>query len=1135
MRQQVRVGLFVALLLAFAGTAVAQEAPPAGEKKDDGTLKKSGFNLEDFETGLVDKSQLAKMEAISRTRLSMIEKLEKLLRDRPLYPNKAEIYFRLGEAYWEETKYRFLLARDKYDTEMERFERKTLAVKPSEPSEDYSKALEYYRKVIQQFPDYARIDEVMYFLGRGALKQGKEMKNRNLVKEGVTYFQKLVQNYPRSRFIARSHLALGEHFFETDSLYYAKTNYEKIINNHPNSPMFNYALYKLGWVYFNLREFRKTVETFQKVVANIGDKRGQISFRDQALNDLVKTWAEMDDSWREALEYFSEVLDEEKDVYGRMEKLAALYIGFDKDKEALELFDHFLDKFPTQAKATEWFDSRLEIRKKINDFGDTEKEIRRVLAYFAPDSRWQRANEKNTEATDEARRIGETNLLWLSNHWHLEAEKADKYNKKDLAKDMYTRAARDYKLFLERFSDSSKAYVIRFYYAEILYDQMHDYKGALVQYQQVIDLDKKGKFIEDAALGVIYASYELMCTEKIIKCEGKGARGRVQVERLSKEQARIAEEKERKIKRTELHALEKAYVEAADQYVNLLLGLRKDPEFVRKNPKRGAMIPEIMFMAAETFYRHGQFKEAVDRLKNIFRYDSKHKFAAVAAVTMVKAYARLRRWNRVEEWARKLISKGNFKYKSRDELERFIAIAIHEHSMDLSRARKHKEAIKESMRLVKEFKRKNKDLACAALMNVGVLYERARDVKLAVKTYERVIKDCKGSKKIAPQAQFTIGMIYESQTRFKEAAAAFLKMSKFKKHDQAPAAVVNAGLIREAMRDYPGAIKAFKEYLKLFPKNDDASDVFFKIGLLYERIGDNKSLAKAVKHYKQFAKKYPDRYVMKVEAYSRSGDILRRLDVRKTNSKRNLNKEGKPKRRIFKNRRKATAMFEQAVGEFPKAVQLIATLKGTEKVAKAVTARRYVAQAAYWLADYVFQDFDSLRISGTLRVKKLKEELIAKANKHQEAEQAFDKVLPLKDAGWIACAAFRNGLLYYNFAKELFEVPIPFGLSPEQEDEYRAALEEIGAPVQEKSLVLLRAALKAAHDKGVYNRCAKNAGVFAAKVSPEDFPITGDDQLVPDKTKDTLLAANFIRTLKRGIVVVDMLKRTSKDPAKEDK
>ena len=1108
-------------------TAQEGETPPAETetKKKPPEKKGPSFDLKQFETGLMDAKQKAAMEKISITRKTMIGKLEQLLRDRPLYRNKAEIYFRLGEAYWEETKFRYLLAREKYDNEQAKFLDKAGPNPGPEPKEDYEEALGYYRKVIQQFPDYARIDEVMFYLGRGALAQGKEMKDRALIKEGVTYFQKLVQNYPKSRYVPQSHLQLGEHFFETDSLYYAKTNYEKIINNYTSSPMYNYALYKLGWVYFNLREYEKTVATFQKVVENIGSKKGQVSFRGQALNDLVKTYAEMDDSWRGALDYFKGVVKDEEVVYTRyMEKLASLYIGFDKDKEALQLYNHFIDRTPSNSKIPDWFEAILDVRKKINDFGDTEKEIRRILAYFAPESVWLGANKDNGEETDQALNLCENNLLWLANHWHREAEKAEKYKKKALAADMYKRAAGDYKIFLERFPKSKNNYLISFYYAEILYGELSDYENALTQYQNVIEADKKGKFVEDAALGVIYASYELMCREKVLECgeRGKGSAGNVSVERLNKEEAKQAEEAELKIKKTDLHRLELAYVTAADQYVDLLLTLRKDPEFVRKHPKRGERVPEIMFLAAETYYRHGQFRQAVDRLKKIFAYDPNHKFAAVAAVTMVKAYTRLRRWNRVEEWARQLIKKKNFKFKTRAELEKMIAIAMHENALDLSKARDHEGAIRESQRLVKEF-RKHKELASKALMNMGVLYERAKRVKDAVKTYERVIKEFR-KQDVAAEAQYVIGVIYESQTRFKDSAAAFLKMEKFKKHDKAPDAIVNSGLIREAMKDYKGAVASFTKYQKLFPKQDDAADVSFKIGLIYERMGDAKSLTKALKHYQGFVKKYPAKYVMKVESYSRAGDILRKLDVMATNGKRNLNREGKPKRIINKNKKKATAMFEAALAEFPKAVQQIATMKGDEALGKRVTARHYRAQAAYWLADYVFQDFDKAKIPSTLRPSALKKGLLAKAELHQKAERAFDEVLNMKDAYWIACSAFRNGLLYYNFAKELFEVPIPFGLSPEQEDSYRAILEEIGAPVQEKSLILLDGALKAAHNKGVYNRCAKEAGLYASKVNPEGYPISGDDQVLPRHTKDTLLSANFIRTLKRGSTVVDMLK-----------
>ena len=44
----------------------------------------------------------------------------------------------------------------------------------------------------------------------------------------------------------------------------------------------NYALYKLGWVYFNLREFRRTIDTFQQVVKEVGNGSGLSRDRDRA-------------------------------------------------------------------------------------------------------------------------------------------------------------------------------------------------------------------------------------------------------------------------------------------------------------------------------------------------------------------------------------------------------------------------------------------------------------------------------------------------------------------------------------------------------------------------------------------------------------------------------------------------------------------------------------------------------------------------------------------------------------------------------------------------------------------------------------------------------------------------------------
>ncbi len=169
-----------------------------------------------------------------------------------------------------------------------------------------------------------------------ALTAGKARRDTVLQKEGVSRLNDLVQKYPKSRFVAQSHLALAEYFFETDSLFYAKTNYEKIITNFSDSPMYNYALYKLGWVYFNLTEYEKTIETFQKVVAAIGEgsNRARIEFREQALNDLIVAWAELDNGWQDAKRYFLKEIGEEK-TYDKLEKMAGLLVSKDRDEEAI--------------------------------------------------------------------------------------------------------------------------------------------------------------------------------------------------------------------------------------------------------------------------------------------------------------------------------------------------------------------------------------------------------------------------------------------------------------------------------------------------------------------------------------------------------------------------------------------------------------------------------------------------------------------------------------------------------------------------------------------------------------------------------------------------------------------------------
>ena len=1083
MSRRLRIGIVAGVL--WAGVAFAQGKTGTGEAGDQGTGKAKGgkYTLEQYERGAMDPEIAAKLEQISALRRQQISKLEELLKN-PYYENKAEVYFRLAEAYWEESLYQYLQARKTYDDAMAKYEAGTLTEKPAEPVEDYAISLEYYRKVLREFPNYARIDEVIYYLGKGALKEGKTKGDRALRKEGVEYLNRLVQNYPNSRFIANAHLALGEYYFETNSLYYAKVNYEKIVQNFPKSPMYNYALYKLGWVYFNLREFDKTIETFHQVVEHVSNAKGKgvVEFREQALNDLVVTYAEVDDGWVLARDYFLKVLPEEQ-AYKKLRALADLYVAQDKDAEAIALFRHFIEREKTTKTIPEYYRIILGIHKKVNDIPMLDKVVAEALDYFKPNGTWRTVVEKREpEALTEADALCEEYLHWLANHYHQEAQRlnSDEY---------YRRAAEKYATYLSRFSDSKNAYQVNFYYAEILYDRMHEYEKAAEQYKKVIERDTKGELVEDAALGVIHCYEELMAAAGLRE---RAKRGRdIEVVKVDPKKASAP------IPETDLHPLEQEYVAASDHYVSLLTDLIKDPEIRKKNPERGQKIPEIMFIAAQVFYSHGKFAEAVKRLKVLFEYDPSSKFAAYAVFTLLDAYQRLKQWPKVEEWARKLIAAKNFTVKSRKDLEKIVAIAMTENARLLSTERKYSDAIREAMRVYEEF-RGDEKTASKALFNVAALYEGQKNIDMAVKTYLRVVKEYPKSE-VAPEALYTVALIYENQTQFEKAAEYFERLEGFKEYSGSPDALQNAGLIREALGEYDGAIEVYRKFVKLFPNHADAARIELRIGLVYEMMDNRNAYKRAADHYAAWLKKYKGGGSLAIEAMVRAAADLKRLDK-------------------VANRKAATALFSDALHAFGK-------LTDPEEVKR---AKKFAAQAAYELADYAYDEFSALRIPSTLDPRVLKKALQAKAEAQQKAEKMFEDVLQYKSGGWSAGALFKIGLLYYEFAKELNDVPVPEGLEPDVQIEYQAILDEIARPVWDKSLKAFERALRLAHEEKVYNEFSKRCGEYAVKVNPETFPVAGDDLVQAHFTMDTVTSTSFIRSLRRGDVEVKMVEEAGR-------
>ncbi len=1118
--------------------SLVEEAKPTAEqakkKAEDDSLKKGEFDYERMESlGLTQKErdlQRQKIESLQK----MIKTINDMIERNPRQDNVADLYFRLAESYWEISHYNYLAQMSEYNKAVDAWEKSPEAhrpTKPVPPVENYQQSLTWYEKILQQQPNYKRMSEVLYRLGKAALQQGKALGDKVLSNKGVQYLNKLVQNFQQSPYIANTHLALAEHFFEANNLTLAKMNYEKITQNYKTAGMYNYALYKLGWVYYNLREFRRTIETFQQVVKEIGEDRaaGKIEFRDQALKDLVQAFGELDHGWPEAKEYFTSV-EGEKGMWLRLEKLTDIYIATDKDENAIELLHHFIENKPSDKRCVDWHEQIIDVRKKIGNFPDIEKAVREFLA-FTDDrtSPWIAANKGNAESLDKAQKMGETLLLYVANHHHQAAQKIEEESKEpERAKPEYAAAAKDYNEFVRRYPNSKKAYIVNFYYAEILFDQLKDYEGARQQYKRVIELDTAGEYVEDAALGLLYSVEELMrkthvCLENdkwvekatcpslvpdnVRADDGKGVKvTKVKKEPKTEEEIRQAGTP----KRAEpLHPLEVDYIKGADTYVNLMEQLKAKG----KLGNRGAKVPEIMYLAAATYYDRGQYDEALKRFEQVYSFKSESKTAEIAVKTMIDIYARQKNWERIEDWSRKMLArKGRIVLETAD-LRKYIVVAMAEQARELAEKKDFDGAHAKYDTILKEFRKDEPELAAHSMYYKAILYEEQKEDVKAIKEYEQVVKEFPKAK-IAPEAMFAIGLVYEQMTQFRDAADAFLNMAKLRDNADAAQALINAGAILNALQNYKESAAAYDKFIGVAGslKPDGAKDTARAVELkaaipdaemekahVLEKMGVDGAKAAATQ-YQAVATKYgtarPD---LAVESLGRRSEALRTDNA-------------------AKNRKDVVKTADAAVKAY------------TSKDGAKGRAPYYYGEAVFNKAEYDFDDFDAVTLKNVKKMSQLGGVLQKKAELLKKAEKSYhevmDATLPTNGRSWAAASAFRVGLLYFKFKEDLFNAPIPpeVKANPDLEDKYRQEIEKLAVPIEEQALAGLNFAITLAHNAGVYNKWSKEAGDYAARVNPNAFPTIEKDPNLPkaitavksDKATDAATSAAFVTSVRRG-------------------
>jgi len=1033
---------------------------------------------------------------MEQKRKAIREQLKKLLEYEQDAKERPALLFRLAENYFEEATAYFYraqrldekLAADPTNESLRR--RVEQQKRQLRKKEDVwrSKAIDMYRQVVRKYTNYPGRDQVLFYLGYS-------LWDMERYQEALKTYRELISSYPKSKYVPDAYLAFGEYYFDKAKLDRALMAYKKV-TEYKESEVYPYALYKQGWCYYNLHEWEKAMEMFKQVIYLADMEEGttgrRIEIRKEALKDFTLTYSHKGGA-SVAPRIFKSLAPRE--AQSMLVSLAGMYFGDGQDKKAILLYSYLIKQAGCSAEVPFYQGRVVDCASRVGNKRYTVKQVRRLVELFKDVQRClKNPNRKQKERLKEARELAEITLRKLSSTWYKEAKETKQTQTFEYAQEMFG----DY---LELFPNSPDAYDMRFAYAELLFHRLHRYERAAVEYTRVVqhDLrwlkkhkrfpkkgskDKKGRsapgtYLCDAAYKAVLAQREIM---KKTKASARRAR-EAEKKRAKDKQAALVIPKSRK-----------RFIKAAEIYLD---HCPKDQD-----------ICSVKFDIAKTYYDYNHFDVAVRRFDEVVRDCTGEDLAEYAANLVLDTFNLKGDWDNLNKYARKYYRNRELmkNKKLRQFLEKLIPdIAFKRITMlekqpkyrQMSPGRRHYRIGRAYIRFVKEFA--SHGLADEALFNSAVEFEKAERLDLARKAREKLIKDYPKSD-LVPGTLFNLAENYERMTDFDKAAELYEyyartykkmkglgKAVSYKKKkgrrgrrgrrrkvvakprkkekrfqgnrrtwnsEDAQAALMNAGIYREALHQYGKAIADRIEYVDLFPYSEDAPQVYYSLGLLYEKM---KRYRKAAEVFGEYGKRYFSKNTDRAIA-SHMKRALMLLKMRK---------------------------WRDAEREMRTTVSLYRKYRRRRK--KLLEAAEAAAHAEFILAEKQYKDYIRFRFT-TSKAKKLKRQLAEKTRRLNKIVKIYTNIAKLKQPEWAIASLYKLGRAYENFAGTFYKAPLPKGLTPEQRDVYMQMLREKGQPFEDKAVAHFEMAVRKGSELGFYSLFTQEALKKLQHYRPAEYP-----------------------------------------------
>ena len=998
-------------------------------------------------------------ELANQKRQEAIAQLKKILSEQQLPPDtKAEMLMRLAELYWEQSKYEYNEEMKVFDKEYEKWFDLDDAVqkKTPEPKVDTTrssaftrKAIENYRVILQNYPNYPRVDEALFFLAFSLNDIGEDQ-------DALSMYSKLVKSYPKSDFVPDSYNAIGEYYFNNNNAFKALQAYKRAAQ-FPDSKIYTFALYKMAWCYYNVGEFGEAIDTMKELVAET-DRRLEanpeqqgISLKEEALRDLVLFFSEEGDL-EAAKEYFTRY--GEKRYYRKMlSRLGTIYMEQGKNELGIQTYRTLIAEEPFAADNPSHQNKIIKAYWDRDRFDEANEEINKLVETYGKDSRWFQENSDDKSAKKDSQRLIEKNLRNVAIDSHQQALKRRSAKLLLLAEE-------NYKRYLDYFPKGHKSYDMRYWYAEVLY-KLKKYDLATDQYEMTVSADAKGKHLKDAAINTIFS------IEKYI-----GNQKKIWDRETKKEVARrkkLTDPKE-KYAPVELREWESRLIKACDTYAQVL----PDDEKTLN----------ILYKAAYLLYEHNEFNKANERFLQIIRGNPKSELAQFSVNIILDSYALIENWKDLNKVAREFHANPDVgkTTKFKTELKDIYQRATFKIAEGYAAEEKKADAAKAFEDFFREFgEAKIRDLALYnAAYWAGQAGQKQHMVDLRtefVENFPEPLGTDTKTRQLFEKSLSQLGDHYQSLAAYDQAGHYYRRLFdadnafNVEGFTTAQDALYNAGLFAEALGDIDGAVGHFRDYLVKFGGGEDELTTRMRIARMLDNAGMTDKAASEWKLLYSDSKVPPAEAMEARISYAKLQDDKGRLAAYKS----------------------ALKYFDGIKGK----------LEGDD------LARVHAAEMRFALLESDWEKYETLAMSADS--KKAKKALNDKMSGLGNLEKSYIGVLELKAGEWGIAALYRIGTLYHDFAVKLRTAPCPPQLDEDQCFIYKAGLEDRAYPVSDKAVEAFQKAREKSYELGLYTQFTAKAIEGLSALRPEEFPPGAEEYGEPNYISNPYVTADIAR------------------------